>query len=153
MSLSGVVFRPISFTPADFKFKDELCHGVFMDVVDRKVFNSIKCVFAVLYTLMEVYPEKFELNHMMDLLTGDDFMAKKKSTLEEVLKKLDNDSIEFEKHIESVINMKKLMLKIKQISLITVSALLIPHSTVFTGSVPICTPRLCTIKNLAVTTT
>lgn len=47
--------------------------------------------------------------------------------------------------------MKKLMLKIKQVSLIIVFALLIPYSTVLAGSIPIFTPGLCTIKNFLAT--
>ena len=34
--LSGVIFNSISFTPTRFKFKEELCHGVFIEIVDRK---------------------------------------------------------------------------------------------------------------------
>ncbi|MCL2312447.1 MAG: DUF1343 domain-containing protein, partial [Firmicutes bacterium] len=39
IDLAGVNFEPVSFIPCRAKFKDELCHGVFIKVLDRKIFD------------------------------------------------------------------------------------------------------------------
>lgn len=88
MSLAGIVFKPISFIPNSSKFKNELCHGTFIDVVDRKFFNTLKAALELLYAIDELYPGKLELNHMLDLLMGDGFITRKNYTLEEIFQKL-----------------------------------------------------------------
>lgn len=47
--------------------------------------------------------------------------------------------------------MKKLKLKLKKMAIGLMSVLFIPCSTAFAGSIPACTPGLCTIKNFLAT--
>jgi uncharacterized protein YbbC (DUF1343 family) len=101
LDLPGVNFRPVSFTPCKAKFKDELCHGVFIEVLDRKTFDPVKTAITMIYKIRELYPEKLKLGYeWLSKLTGGDFLQEGKYTLKEILEKLDNDSLEFEKRVQ-----------------------------------------------------
>lgn len=77
-NFSGVIFESISFTPQTIssnsnppKFIGELCGGLFINVTDKKTFEPVKAVIAVLISLKKLFPG-FEINKnkFLDKLAG-----------------------------------------------------------------------------------
>ncbi len=59
-SLPGVTFAGAVFTPTSSKFKAESCGGVSMSVLDRAAFRPLKTGVAILKTIHDLYPDRFE---------------------------------------------------------------------------------------------
>jgi beta-N-acetylhexosaminidase len=59
-ALPGVRFRPTSFSPSAGKYADELCHGVYLHVLDRSAFRPLFAGLHILSALIELVPERFE---------------------------------------------------------------------------------------------
>ncbi len=84
--LKGVIFRPLYFTPTFNKFKDELCGGAQIHVIDREKFKPFKTAIAILLSIHELYPHKriwrnppyeYEFEKLpFDILTGSDWLRK-----------------------------------------------------------------------------
>ena len=77
LELSGVRFRPVHFVPSLSKYADELCHGVSVHVMDRRLAMPLDVVLHLFATVMEAYPDHFEFletdgRHFIDLLAGTD---------------------------------------------------------------------------------
>ena len=69
--LSGVLFRPITFTPQFSKYKDEVCHGVAIHITDRKQVTSVEVAVRMLRTLIDEHPNDFEFREAhFDRLAG-----------------------------------------------------------------------------------
>ncbi|MGG7213504.1 exo-beta-N-acetylmuramidase NamZ domain-containing protein [Clostridium nigeriense] len=113
LNLSGVKFRAASFTPQFSKYsasdtanyptgKNQVCGGVQVYVTDRDSFNAVKTGYAMLYTIRDVYPDKFQYlsTNFIDKLTGNSYVREGKYTLEELFEIVDNESTEFQSHIE-----------------------------------------------------
>ncbi|KPJ68262.1 hypothetical protein AMJ44_06865 [candidate division WOR-1 bacterium DG_54_3] len=62
LNLSGIKFREAWFTPTFSKFKGELCGGVQIHVVDRKVYRSFETSLHIIKTTMAIYPDHFEFH-------------------------------------------------------------------------------------------
>ncbi len=60
IGLPGVIFRPIGFMPTFQKHAGKQCGGVFLHVVDRAKFQSVKTGIAMLRTIIEMYPNDFK---------------------------------------------------------------------------------------------
>lgn len=58
--LAGTYFRPIFFQPTYQKWKDTLCGGVQIHVLDRAKFNSFRAGIELLGAIAEFYPNKLE---------------------------------------------------------------------------------------------
>ena len=70
-ALSGVLFRPIIFTPQFSKYKDEVCHGVAIHITDRKQVTSVEIAFQMLRLLIDEHPNNFEFREPhFDRLAG-----------------------------------------------------------------------------------
>ena len=70
-SLSGVLFRPITFTPQFSKYKEEVCHGVAIHITDRKQVASVEIALRMLWTLIDQHPDDFEFREThFDRLAG-----------------------------------------------------------------------------------
>ena len=68
---SGVLFRPITFTPQFSKYKDEVCHGVEIHIADRKQVASVGIAVRMLRTLIDEHPNDFEFREThFDRLAG-----------------------------------------------------------------------------------
>jgi Protein of unknown function (DUF1343)/Domain of unknown function (DUF5011) len=113
LSLPGVKFRAASFTPQFSKYsasdtanyptgKNQVCGGVQVYVTDRDSFNSVKTGYAMLYTVRDMYPDKFKYlsTNFIDKLTGNSYVREGKYTLEELFKIVDKESSEFKSEIE-----------------------------------------------------
>lgn len=76
--LAGVKFAPVDFTPVnielvttDPKYKKQLCHGVYVDVTDRKIFEPVKTGVAILIGLHKLFPTEFRFRERwINRLTG-----------------------------------------------------------------------------------
>ena len=60
LELPGVIFRAINFLPTFQKFAGENCGGVFLHVVDRKLFEPVITGLAMTKTILDLYPNNFE---------------------------------------------------------------------------------------------
>ena len=77
LELPGVRFRPVHFVPSLSKYVDELCHGVSVHILDRRLAMPLEVVVYLLATVVEAYPNHFEFletdgTPFIDLLTGTD---------------------------------------------------------------------------------
>lgn len=69
--LSGVLFRPITFTPQFSKYKDEVCHGVAIHITDRTQVSPVEVVVWMLRLLIDEHPNDFEFREShFDRLAG-----------------------------------------------------------------------------------
>lgn len=59
LELRGVIFRPINFLPTFQKCAGETCGGVFVHVIDRKIFEPVITGFAIVQNIYKMYPEGF----------------------------------------------------------------------------------------------
>jgi len=85
-SLRGVYFRPIAFQPTFDKWKDKVCFGVQIHVLDRNIFKPVRTGLALLKTLYRLFKENFEWRNPpyeyeykklpIDLLWGTDKIRK-----------------------------------------------------------------------------
>ncbi|MEO0203307.1 MAG: DUF1343 domain-containing protein [candidate division WOR-3 bacterium] len=91
LEIEGAILRPIYFKPNFDKYKDKVCGGFFLHVVNRRKFKPVESAVKILETIKKLYPDKFkfreppyefEENIMpIDLLWGS-------SSLREYLSKL-----------------------------------------------------------------
>ena len=81
LALAGVRFRPIQFVPsAPSKFEGQLCHGVQVHLLDRKVARPLTVGLHLIATVRELYPSEFAwregswegAHRHFDLLMGTD---------------------------------------------------------------------------------
>ncbi|MDC4239988.1 DUF1343 domain-containing protein [Clostridium tertium] len=113
LGLPGVKFRAASFTPQISKYsasdtanyptgKNQVCGGVQVYVTDRDSFNSVKTGYAMLYTVRDMYQDKFQYlsTNFIDKLTGNSYVREGKYTLEELFAIVDKESSEFKSDIE-----------------------------------------------------
>ena len=76
--LPGVRFRSIHFTPrstrtltTDSKFEGECCHGIQVEIRDRKQFEPVRTGIVLLSALHHLYPEQFVMRaRRLDELIG-----------------------------------------------------------------------------------
>ncbi len=68
LSLPGVRFVPIHFTPDASKFANETCQGVNVIVVDRQTFRPVEVGLQIAATLRRLYPEVWETKRLNQLL-------------------------------------------------------------------------------------
>lgn len=121
LNLPGVKFRAASFTPTFSKYgpvfdkagnkikNAEACGGVQVYVTDREEFNSVKTGLAMLYTVRDMYPDKFQYlsTNFIDKLVGNSYVREGKYTLEELFEKIDEESESFKKSTEKYYIYKK----------------------------------------------
>lgn len=80
LSLAGLRFRPVYFSPTFSKHRGELCAGVHVYVTDRESFQPVEGLLHVLATIKRLYPEDFAWRQPwrdgarppIDLLWGSD---------------------------------------------------------------------------------
>lgn len=103
MDLKGVYFRPMYFTPTFSKHKDMVCGGIYLHILNRKEFETVKVGWAILDTIRKMYPNDFSINApykegskcMLELETGGSFLKDMTYSLEEQFCILDSDSKKF----------------------------------------------------------
>lgn len=107
-NLEGVKVRPIYFTPTFSKYKDELCKGIAIHIVDRKKFKAFNFGIRLLKVIKEIHKEEFEYikpfteggKPFIDLIFGGDELREEKLTAEEIINKAIKEDEIFIKNIE-----------------------------------------------------
>lgn len=67
-SISGVRFVPVSFTPTESRYAGQICNGVNIVLIDRNAFDGPELGIELASTLEKLYPEKFQVEKIQDLL-------------------------------------------------------------------------------------
>ncbi|QOR67038.1 DUF1343 domain-containing protein [Cytobacillus suaedae] len=76
--LDGVIFRPTHFTPTTSKYVGELCEGLQVHMVNRKILKPLHVALAMIEALQTLYPSEFKWmdpikgRYFIDLLAGTD---------------------------------------------------------------------------------
>ena len=68
--IPGMSFAAASFTPTDGLYKGEACAGVKLTITDRDAFDSIRTGLEISDALHRLYPERFQVTKLMDLLAS-----------------------------------------------------------------------------------
>ena len=101
LNLEGVFFRSAYFTPSLSVYKDELCEGVQIIVRNKNKFLPVKSAIAVMYTIREMYPDKFKINNYpaelcgLNLLSGTNKLSSMSLSLDEYFKFIEKDEKKF----------------------------------------------------------
>lgn len=66
--LQGVRFIPVDFTPTSAKFKGVLCHGVNLQVTDRRALDSPELGIELASALEHLFPTDFQIDKILDLM-------------------------------------------------------------------------------------
>ena len=66
--LPGVRFEPVSFKPISSVFKNETCHGIRLNLIDRDSLDSPAMGVAIASAFQRLYPGKFNLEKVNRLL-------------------------------------------------------------------------------------
>jgi SSS family transporter len=75
MTLPGVTFAPIRFTPNASIFANRECGGVRIAITDRKALQSVATGIAIAVTLQRLYPNDFALDKLQPLLRDERAIA------------------------------------------------------------------------------
>jgi len=99
--LPGFLFRPIYFTPVEFKHKNVPCEGVQVHVTNPEIINPVRMGVHLIDTLRSLSDQHFTWrflpeydNYMTDLLHGDDKL-RLNAPLEEIFAQMDCDEVKF----------------------------------------------------------
>jgi len=68
--IQGVHFMPVDFTPDSSRFKNQLCHGVQIILVDRQALDSTALGVEIASALHRLYAKEFELDETLPLIGG-----------------------------------------------------------------------------------
>jgi uncharacterized protein YbbC (DUF1343 family)/CubicO group peptidase (beta-lactamase class C family) len=66
--IQGVRFMSVDFTPASSRFKNEVCHGVQIILVDRKALDSTALGVEIAAALYKLFPGEFQIDKTLDLI-------------------------------------------------------------------------------------
>jgi len=70
-ALDGAILRPVVFRPTFNKWKDKVCHGFQIHVVDRRVFKAYRATLAIIAAVMKLSPEEFRWSEPPYEYVGD----------------------------------------------------------------------------------
>jgi len=83
LQLPGIHAREVTFKPTYSKFRDEVCEGIQLHVIDREMIQPVTSFVRVLQTVFRLYGDQIEfleyesLKHpMFDLLAGNNLLRK-----------------------------------------------------------------------------
>jgi uncharacterized protein YbbC (DUF1343 family)/CubicO group peptidase (beta-lactamase class C family) len=66
--IQGVRFMPTDFTPAESRFKNKLCHGVQIILLDRDALDTGEMGVEIISALWHLFPKEFQVDETLDLL-------------------------------------------------------------------------------------
>lgn len=105
LNLTGVFFLPAYFTPALSIYKNEICKGVQIIVIDKNKFLPIQAAIVMMHKIKQMYPKNFLINNSgnklcgLNLLTGTNILSSildnNKSKIEKYLKLISEDENKF----------------------------------------------------------
>ncbi len=101
-NLDGIKFRPLYFTPKFSKYKDELCMGIELIIIDYSRFKPVKTGYILLDIIKKhhrefSYIEPFTKGgrSFIDLLSGDVLLREGKLEVREIIDRMEKDSLSF----------------------------------------------------------
>lgn len=74
--IPGVRFMPISFTPTASKYKNELCHGVSIELLDRDLLDAPELGLELASALAHLYPQQWKTKELHMLVGSRDVVAR-----------------------------------------------------------------------------
>jgi uncharacterized protein YbbC (DUF1343 family) len=66
--IPGVRFVPVDFRPASNRFKNQVCHGIHVVLVDRRELDSPAMGVEIVSALKKLYPKDFQLDKTLGLI-------------------------------------------------------------------------------------
>ena len=66
--IQGVQFVPVEFTPNSSQFKNQLCHGVQMILLDRQILDSPALGVEIASALYRLYSRSFQIDKTLGLI-------------------------------------------------------------------------------------
>ena len=70
--IRGLRFTPVSFTPNTREFKGQPCHGVYIQVTDRKAFSPVTAGVQIAWHIEKLFPDAYKLEGIGRMLHNDD---------------------------------------------------------------------------------
>jgi uncharacterized protein YbbC (DUF1343 family) len=70
-NITGVRFAPIKFIPKAYRYRDQLCEGVAINLLNRNSFRPVECGISLLQVLYRLYPDKFDLQKIWQVTRSD----------------------------------------------------------------------------------
>jgi uncharacterized protein YbbC (DUF1343 family)/CubicO group peptidase (beta-lactamase class C family) len=67
-NIQGVRFKPVDFTPNNSLYKNRLCHGVQIMLLDRQVLDSPALGIEIAGALYRLYPKDFQIDKTLGLI-------------------------------------------------------------------------------------
>lgn len=67
-NIQGIRFKPVVFTPTSNPFKNTICHGVKIILVDRRVLDPTILGIEIAVALYRLFPKDFQLDKTLDLI-------------------------------------------------------------------------------------
>ena len=101
LSLPGIIFRPIYFTPRFGLYSGETCAGVQLHITNRKTFQPVKTGMNLLYTIKNMSGDQFSFKRSdspegtMNVIVGDDSVSTGKYSLPDLLNIWEKESQQF----------------------------------------------------------
>ncbi len=80
--IQGVRFMPVEFTPESDRFKNEVCHGVQIALIDRQALDPAALGIEIMAALYKLYPEDFLIDKTLPLLGSRSILAEIKEGLD-----------------------------------------------------------------------
>ena len=59
-STAEIILRPVSYTPGDSLYKNEKCHGVELELVDKNRFRPVSFGIDLISILVKLYPQHIQ---------------------------------------------------------------------------------------------
>jgi uncharacterized protein YbbC (DUF1343 family) len=66
--IQGIRFMPVDFTPNSSRFKNQLCHGIRIVLLDRQVLDSPSLGIEIASALHRLYPNEFQVDKTLGLI-------------------------------------------------------------------------------------
>jgi uncharacterized protein YbbC (DUF1343 family) len=86
--IEGVRFIPTSFTPKSSVFKDQVCNGINIAIIDRQTFRPVTAGIEIASALQTLFPGQWKIDDYIKLLANSDTLArlKKNETTDSVIR-------------------------------------------------------------------
>jgi uncharacterized protein YbbC (DUF1343 family) len=72
--IQGVHFMPVDFTPVCHPFKNEVCHGVQISLMDRQILDSSALGVEMVSALHNLYPSDFQADKTLGLIGSQEVL-------------------------------------------------------------------------------
>lgn len=98
LNLNGVFFLPAYFTPALSVYKNEICKGVQIIVIDKNKFLPVRTAILMMHKIKQMYPKNFLINNAANKLCGLNLL----SGTNVLYSVLYNDTSKLEKYLKLI---------------------------------------------------